>query len=308
MRAVQYGAYGGPEVLEEVTLPDPVAGPGEVVVALSAASVTPFDCKLRAGALRQFFEVDFPKVPGRDGAGVVQSVGAGVTGLAPGDAVCLMAGQGRPGSYATLRLSRPEELLPIPAGMVPLDAAALVNAGLSAWICVAEVAHVAAGMRVLIHGGSGAVGGLIVQLCRHLGAEVTATCSAAHAAMVEGLGASRVIAYDREDFGTLRDMDVVFDLVGGETHARSYPVLRRGAHLVWLVAEPIEDRGAEHGVRVTRAMISDRREPVAAMLDLAARGVLRPLIAGTLPLSRAAEAQRLVGAGRGLGGRMMLAI
>ncbi|MEX6507834.1 NADP-dependent oxidoreductase [Jiella sp. M17.18] len=307
MRAIRYDRYGGPEVLQLVDLPQAPLAPDEIRVALSHASVTPLDCKLRAGLLKAHFTVDFPKVPGRDGAGVVSEVGPAVTDFAVGDRVCLLARHGTQGSYASERVSYADDLVPIPGGLSDEAAASLVNAGLSAQVSVFETARIEAGMKVLVHAGAGAVGGLIVQLCRHLGADVTATCRAANRDYVRALGAARAIAYDTEDFATLRDQDVVFDLVGGETHARSYPVLKKGGQLVWLVAAPVVDRGAEYGVEVTRAMIADRREPVEAILTMVAKGEIVPQIAGILSLAEAAEAHRRMEAGEVTRGRLLLA-
>ncbi|MCB8840323.1 NADP-dependent oxidoreductase [Aurantimonas sp. VKM B-3413] len=307
MRAIRYDRYGGSDVLQLLDLPRAPMAPDEIRVALSHASVTPLDCKLRAGLLKAHFTVDFPKVPGRDGAGTVSEVGAAVTDFAVGDRVCVLARHGTQGSYASERVSRADDLVPIPGGLSDEAAASLVNAGLSAWVSVFETARIEPGTKVLVHAGAGAVGGLIVQLCRNLGAEVTATCRAANCDYVRSLGASRAVAYDTEDFGKLCDQDVVFDLVGGETHARSYPILKKGGHLVWLVAAPIVDRGAEYGVEVTRAMITDRREPVEAILTMAAKGEIAPQIAGVLPLAEAAEAHRRMEAGEVTRGRMLLA-
>ncbi|MCW4115257.1 NADP-dependent oxidoreductase [Aurantimonas sp. MSK8Z-1] len=307
MKAIEYQRYGGPEVLALVERPARPLEPGELRVRLSHASVTPLDCKLRAGALKAHFAVDFPKIPGRDGAGVVSEVAPDVAGFAVGDRVCVMAGHGTQGSYAEERISRAADLVAIPDGLPAAAAASLVNAGLSAFISVFDTARVQPGMKVLVHAGSGAVGGLIVQLCRGLGAEVFATCRATNRDYLLSLGAKRAIAYDAEDFGTLRDQDVVFDLVGGATHERSYPVLKRGGQLVWLVAAPIVDRGEAYGVRVSRAMIADAPAPVAAILAMAAKGEIAPQVAGVLPLAEAARAHRMMEAGAVTRGRLLLA-
>ncbi|TPW30195.1 NADP-dependent oxidoreductase [Pararhizobium mangrovi] len=308
MKAIRYHAHGDPEVLalEEVEAPE--IGPGEVLVAIRAASISPFDCKLRAGDLAAFFTVSFPQIPGRDAAGVVAAVGDGVSEFTVGDRVCVMAGIERGGSAVDLRVSTPDELVRMPAELGFVEAAGLVNAGLSAWICTIEYAEIGPGTRVLVHGGSGAVGGLIVQLARRRGADIVATCREGNRAYVEGLGADRAIAYDTEDFTTIEPVDVVFDLVGGQTHARSYSVLKKGGTLVWLVAAPITDRGDEFGVDVRRAMIADRREPVENILALAASGELRAQIAGTLPLEKAADGHAMLEAGRVTRGRLVLTL
>ncbi|MDE1991224.1 MAG: NADP-dependent oxidoreductase [Rhizobiaceae bacterium] len=305
MKAILYGEHGPADVMKYVELPDPSAGPGEVLVKLAAASVAPFDWKLRAGHLKAHFTLPMPSVPGRDGAGEIIALGEGVTGFSVGDRVSVMAGVFAQGGYAEKIAADVKNVVRIPDNLDFLQAAALSNAGLSAWICV-RTAEVKSGDKVLVHAGAGAVGGLLVQLCHFIGADVTATCRAANRDYVLGLGANRVIAYDEEDFSALRDQDVVFDLMGGEVHDKSYQVLRSGGRLIWLVADPFLDRSAEFGVTVTRAMISDDREVLQSMMDLAESGLIKPQIARTIPLAEAAEAHRLMEAGAISRGRLLL--
>ena len=305
MIAIQYDGYGPAEVLRPAVLPTPVPARDQVLVRLHAAGVAPIDWKLRAGFLKQFFTPDFPKVPGRDGAGTVVAVGEDVSEFSLGQRVGVMTDHHMPGSYAQFAACPADRVVPI-GDIAFAEAASLINAGLSAWIAGVETAQIEPGMKVLVHGGSGAVGGILVQLARHLGAEVTATCRADNVDYVLSLGAQRAIAYDREDFSTLRDLDVVVDMVGGAVHDSSYRVLRPDGHLVYLVAAPIRDRGGEFGVRVSRAMVSDRRAPVEQIIDLAARGVIRPQVAGLMPLEQAAEAHRRMEAGAVSRGRLIL--
>ena len=307
MQAMQFDRYGPPEVLHLTTLPSPQAGSGEVRIRLQAAGVAPFDAKLRAGLLQAHFQPTLPKIPGRDGVGVVDQVGAGVTGFTVGDAVCVMADPAR-GTYAEMVVCSAGLVVPRPAGLSLHQAAALLQPANSAWIAVMQTAQVAAGMQVLVHGGAGAVGSLMVQLCQHLGAVVTATCRAGNEDYVMGLGASRAIAYDRDDFGTLRHQDVVFDLIGGTTHARSYAVLRKGGHLVYLTAAPIVDTGSAFGVQVSRAIIADQPHVLVAVAQLAVEGVLRPRVAGVFALADAARAHTTLEAGQVTRGRLVLDI
>lgn len=308
MFAIAFAQYGPPDGLQPITWDPPPAAPGEVRVRMLAAGVAPVDAKLRAGLLQAHFQPPLPKIPGRDGVGVVEQIGAGVTGLKVGDSVCLMVDALGPGTYAQRVTCSAERVVARPAGLTMHQAAALLQPANSALIAVVETAQVSSGMRVLVHGGAGAVGSQMVQLCRHLGAEVTATCRADNRDYVVGLGATRAIAYDHEDFGTLRDQDVVFDLIGGDTHARSYPVLRAGGHLVYLTAAPIVDRGTGWGVRVTRAAISDQPAVLAAVAELATRGVFRPAVARVYPLADAARAHADLEAGRVTRGRVVLDI
>lgn len=307
MRAICYDAYGGPEVLRLANLPRPVPGNGQVLVRLAAAGVAPLDWKLRAGLLAAHFTPDFPKIPGRDGTGTVLACGAGVTGFAPGDRVAVMAPPaGAAGTCAEYIATDTALCAKLPDAVALIDGAALVNSGLSAWIAAMRTAQVQAGQRVLVQAGAGAVGGLLVQICAHLGAEVTATCHSRNLDYVRGLGADRAIAYDKPFPTDLPPQDIVFDLMGGAVHDACYPLLVPGGHLVWLTAAPITDRGAECGVRVSRAMITDDATAVAEVLALAAKGIVRPQVAGRMPLAETALAHTRLADGQVSRGRLLV--
>ena len=307
MRAARYVQHGSPEVISVDQVPVPEPGKGQVLVEIAAAGVAPLDWKMCAGLLQQHFTLSFPKIPGRDGAGRVVACGPGISRLAPGDRVAVMAPPaGQAGTSAQFMVADADLVVPLPDKLGFDAAAALINAGLSAWIAVMRTAQVQRGQKVLVQSGAGAVGGLMVQLCAHLGAEVTATCRATNADYVRGLGAKRVVAYDGPPATDLPPQDVVFDLMGGAVHDACYPMLAPGGHLVWLTAAPITDRGADHGVRVTRAMITDDAAVVAEVLALAAHGVLKPQIADVLPLDQIAEAHRRLAAGEVTRGRLIL--
>jgi NADPH:quinone reductase-like Zn-dependent oxidoreductase len=307
LRAAIYHRHGGPEeiAVENLPLPEPAAG--QVLVRLSAAGVAPLDWKLRAGLLRDHFSLTFPKIPGRDGAGTIIACGEGVHGFSASDRVAVMAPpMGQAGTYAEAIAVEARHVVPVPQDLDTIEAASLVNAGLSALIAVERTADVQAGQRVLVISGAGAVGGLMVQLCAAKGAIVTALCRSTNADYVRSLGAERAIAYDGPFPTDLPPQDVVFDLMGGATHDACYPLLAPGGHLVWLTAAPITDRGAAYGVRVSRAQITDDAGVVAKVLDLAAQGVLRSQIAARLPLAQAADAQRRLEAGEISRGRLIL--
>jgi NADPH:quinone reductase-like Zn-dependent oxidoreductase len=308
MQAIQYLSYGPASVLRMAELPDPEPGPGEVRVRVEAAGVSPIDAKLRAGLLQQHFSLAFPKTPGRDGVGTIDKVGPGVANAQIGERVCMLVPPLGAGTHAQAVVCALSAVVPRPRNVPSAQAAALLQPGVSAWIAMIEVARVEPGMRVLVHGGAGAVGSLMVQLGHHLGAHVTATCRADNLAFVAGLGADAAIAYDREDFAGLRGLDVVFDLIGGSTHDRSYGVLRRGGHLVYLAAEPIVERGAPFGVRVTRARIAPDARVLAAVAELAERGRWQAQVSKLLPLRDAAEAHLAYERGQVTRGRIVLQI
>ncbi len=305
-KAIRYHRYGPPEAMALESIEEPALAPGQVRVSLRAAGVAPVDTKLRAGLLQGRIELPLPKVPGRDGAGVI--VESAAEGFHVGQSVCVIAGMLDQGTYAETIVLPAERVVAQPVTLSVRQAAALLQPGASAWIPIVRTAQVQSGMKALVHAGSGAVGSLMVRLAAHLGAEVWATCSSANRDDVLALGAAGVIAYDKEDFSALRGFDVVFDLVGGGTHDRSYPVLKPGGQLVWLVAAPIRERGEEFKVRVVRSMIDDDPQCLREVAVLAQQGVMVPTVGQCFPLAEAARAHALLESGKAARGRIVLDI
>lgn len=309
MKAIQYSAYGGPEVLELVDLPAPVPAPDEALIAVRCASVIPGDWKVRAGHLQEMFPLDLPTIPGRDGAGVVTATGPDCDWARIGDELCFVTEHVEPGSYAET-VARPRSMtVPKPPGAGFAEAAAMVHAGVCAWIGLIETAGIEAGQRVLIHAGAGAIGGMAVQLAKHVGCHVYTTCSAANAAYARDLGADDIIAYDETDFvDVVSGMDVVLDLVGGDVHEKSCRVLKPAGTLAWLIAAPFDDVSATYGVTCKQVMVHDRRETLENVAEAVRHGTLRPQVSRTLPLADAAEAHRILERGENSRGRIILNI
>jgi NADPH:quinone reductase-like Zn-dependent oxidoreductase len=306
MRALLYASVGGPDVLRVGEVEDPSPGRGEVLICVRAASVGPGDCKLRAGLLQAHFSISFPKIPGRYGAGEVVALGPDVDAIRIGDRVAFAAAHDENGSCAEMIVRPRGKIASAPANVTFPEAAAVIHEGVCA-VSALGSANVGAGSRLLVHGAAGAVGGACVQLARHLGAVVTATCRECNRDYVHALGAHFVIPFDREDFSrTMADQDVVIDTQGGEVHERSYRVLKRGGRLVYLNAAPIEDRGAGHGVIVMNAIIEDSHAALSRVCRLVETGVLKPRVAMVLPLAEGALAHRLVESGAVKRGRMIL--
>ena len=304
VHAVWYDRYGPPTVLQYGArlLPEPIRG--QVRLRMHASALAQIDVKMRSGLLQSQFTPPFPKIPGRDGVGVVERVGPGVERWKPGDEACVLISPLDAGTAATHVVCDAARMVRRPAGLSLAQAAALLQPGVGAWSAV-QAASLQSGMRVLVHGASGAVGALVLQQARALGAHVTATCHHDHCEHTLAQGAHQVIAYDREDFDHLRGLDVVFDFVGGSTHARSYPLLQRGGAIVYLMAEAIQDRGVEHGVRVVRAVVTDAPDAIQAVAHLASTGVYRPLVARQMPLADAAAAHAALEAGGVRRGRVV---
>jgi NADPH:quinone reductase-like Zn-dependent oxidoreductase len=300
MLAVEFDAYGGPEVLKLRSRKAPQPAPGEVLIKVYAVSANPVDWKIRSGMLQKFFPVTFPVITGRDGAGEIMAVGKQCDASLIGRRVCFLAPRGI-GTWCE-KIALPEsEAIPFPDSVFFEQAASLPLAGISAWIALVKTANVAPGMRVLIHAAAGGVGSLAVQLARHRGAEVIGTCSGANVDFVRSLGA-QAIAYDKAPFeDAVRDVDVVLDVIGGDVHRRSYQVLKRGGMIVSLVAAPFEDLGAQYGVKVMVPQVLSDPAALTQIVALVADGKLKPCVDHVLPLSDFAKAQCLSETGHARG-------
>ncbi len=238
MRAVRIHQYGGSEnlVLEEISRPEPADD--EVLVAVHAAGVNPIDWKLREGYARERLPLQMPAILGTDISGVVEAVGSRVGKHKVGDAVFSMLGLF--GAYAEYVVVPAELVAPKPKNLTHLEAASVPLAALTAWQALFVQGGLKEGQRVLIHAGAGGVGGFAVQLAKSCGATVYATASSGNHSYVESLGADHLIDYTAGPFEQkLEDIDLVVDLVGGESTARSLTVLSEGGRLVQLVPSDI---------------------------------------------------------------------
>jgi len=294
MKAAAFRAYGGPEVLEIIDVETPRPGPGEVLVAVHAASINPVDWKMRQGLLKDYFPVAFPRIVGRDMAGEIAELGAGVTGLKVGDRVYALGDAPKQGTLA--------EFLPIDAGLVRamparlgfVEAAALPLAFLTAWISLVQTGELKRGERILIHAGAGGVGSMAIQIAKHLGATVIATCSAHNIDYVRGLGADQAIDYKTTDFAAaVRDLDMVYDTVGGAVYERSFDTLKPGGRLVWIRATPPQGAAKRPDVAVKLAVVNRQPELLDTLRELVEARILKPQVDLVLPLAEAREALRL---------------
>jgi NADPH:quinone reductase-like Zn-dependent oxidoreductase len=308
MRAISQDVLGGPEVLREVELPRPVPGLSQILVAVHASGLNPTDWKHRA---RRAFLPDPPFVLGFDVSGVVEAVGFGVTLFQPGDEVVGMLpypnGHGAHAEYVT---GPARAFARKPANLTHVEAGALPLAGLTAWQALVDTANVRAGQRVLIHAAAGGVGHLAVQIAKARGAHVIGTASAFHHDFVRGLGADEVIDYHGTDVAeAVRDVDVVLDPLGGESPLRSLATLRPGGILVSLLggSPELAEHAAAAGVRLALMLVEADHAGMAAIVDLAEAGRLRPAIAGTFPLAETAQAHALGEAGH-TAGKLVLVV
>jgi NADPH:quinone reductase-like Zn-dependent oxidoreductase len=307
MKAVLLMGHGGPEMLRYGEAPDPVAGPGDVVVDVHAASVNAADYKVRLGS-GGGGSLKFPHILGRDFSGVVAARGAGVTDLAIGDAVFGVTDQGVEGCYAEKLAIKAAIVAKKPDRLGHAEAAAMGLTSLTALWAVEDTAQLKPGETILVQGGAGGVAGFAIQLARHLGATVVTTASARNHDYVKGLGADRVIDYTTQDFSkAVADCDVVFDTVGGEVQVRSYDVLKPGGRLVWIAAAPPGFAPQRRDVRVLRPNVARDRAHLERMKALHAAGAVWPPAITRYKLADAAEAHR-VSEGRHLQGKLVLEV
>jgi NADPH:quinone reductase-like Zn-dependent oxidoreductase len=293
MRAARYNEFGGPEVITVEEIADPAPGPGQVLIEVHAASINPWDVKLRSGVTGM--QLQFPTTPGGDVEGTVKAVGDGVTSVQAGDRVWGSASSaaGNSGSMAELAITKADLIGPAPAGIDDVQAGALPLAGVSAWQALTQDLQLQSGQKLLVQGGGGAIGSIAVQIAKHLGAHVAATASAADLDYVKSLGADEVIDYKAEKFeNQIHDYDAVFDTTGQNVFDRSLSVLRRGGRAVSMTAKADEAKTAELGLTATTLSTQVKAPALAELKRLVDEGVVKVRVAQTFPLDQVADAFR----------------
>lgn len=306
MKAARIHQFGGAELIhiEDVEIPEPQ--PGEVLLRVAAASLNPVDYKIRQGEFPPVGEDQLPLTLGRDLAGTVERLGEGVSGVQVGQKVFAMIGAD--GGYAEYARVRAEYLAEVPPELYLSTAASVPLAAHTAWQALFDHGRLQPGQRVLIHGGSGGVGHFAVQFAKAKGAEVTATGSQGSLDFIRSLGADRVIDYKAERFEDVcSDIDLVIDLIAGETQQRSWAVLRPSGTLVTTLGEPQRDRPEAEGKRAIGFMAQPNGEQLKEIAALIAAGKVRPVLQKTFPLAQATEAQRYLEQGH-VHGKVVLSI
>jgi len=293
MKAAYIEKFGGPEVLQYGDLPDPVAGPGEVVVDVHAATVNAADWKFRAGEYARHSNVKFPQIPGRDFSGVVSAVGDGAD-LKVGDAVFGVLGAGKEGTYCE-KVAIPAALVAKkPDGLSHINAAALALTGLTAINSVEDTLKLQRGETILIQGGAGGVAGFAIQFAKYLGVKVITTCSAANVDYVRGLGADQVIDYNAQNFTRMvSGCDAVFDTVGGDVAKQSFAVLKPGGRAAFIASGAEAPKPDRSDVTALRPPVPRSRKAMERIAELFVAGAVKPPEVKLYKLSQAADAHRL---------------
>ena len=299
MKAVRMHAYGGPEVVAYEDVPRPQPAAGEVLVRVRAAAVNPVDWMIRNGYGKEWWGHQLPLTLGCELAGVVKSVGAEVKTLKPGEAVYGYLNLGRNGAYAEFAIAKESEVAPKPAALDFVPAAAIPVGALTSWQALFDIAKLAAGQKVLIHAAAGGVGSIAVQLAKAKGAHVIGTASARNADFLRGLGIDEVIDYQTTRFEDVaREVDVVFDTLGGETQERSFKVLKKGGVLVSSVSPPPEAMSNKHSVRGAMVQVQPNAEQLREITALIDSGKIKPFVETVLPLGEVQRAHELSQSGR----------
>ncbi len=286
MRAVVVHQYGGPEVLRLEDYPDPVPGPGEVLVRVAAASVNPIDYKRRAGLTKDFYPMHFPGLIGVDVSGTVVEIGPGVEGFSAGDRVFAMADD----TYAELCVVKAEVLAKIPEGLDLIQAAALPLATTTG-NQLSSATGIKAGQTILVVGAIGSVGRSAVFTAKVRGATVIAGVLKKQLDQAKSIGADRVVATDDDDaIANLELLDAVADTVGGRTAEKLIAKVKPGGVFATVLGAP-QNAAKYPSVKVVPVFSKFDRKTLEFMAEAVRDGKLIIPISQTLPLSEAAKAQ-----------------
>lgn len=292
MKAVRIERYGNDEVMKLVEVERPQAGQGQVLVKVKAAAVNPVDWKIREG-LGEMFGMTLPMTLGCEVAGTVEAIGAGVNELARGDEVYGYLGA-HSGGYAEYVAAPATEFVRRPKNIDAETAVSVPVGALTAWQGIFEHGKLTSGQRVFITGASGAVGSMAVQLAKWKGAHVVGSGSGRNEEFVRGLGADEFIDYKKARFeDEVKEMDVVFDTVGGETQERAFQALKKGGIMVSVANPPAAERMKQFGVTGAMVQMQSKPEQLAEIDRLVESGKLKVRVAKVMPMAEVKQAHQL---------------
>jgi NADPH:quinone reductase-like Zn-dependent oxidoreductase len=279
MKALRINDYGAPLHIDEVPVPSPA--PGQVLVQNDYTSLNGVDPGRGQGFLRQVFQLQFPWTPGGDVAGRVAAVGEGVTNFKAGDEVFGYTREG--GAYAEFVLISAASLAQRPASISAEAGAAIALVGQTATQML-ELSKVTAGQTLLILGASGGVGSLAVQLARNAGAHVIATARQSKVGALQQLGAERVIDLSQQRLEASPQVDAVLNLIGGDTVAPSYALVKKGGVAVTANRPPIAEEAARLGIQAAFVETNVATDGLNAFATLVTQGKIKPQIAAVKTL------------------------
>lgn len=305
MRAVRVHQYGGPEELKIERIPRPEPGADEVLLRVHSVGVLPADCKMRAGFFRNRGPMNFPYIPGSALSGVIEEIGSGVTRFKVGDAVFGRGFHGACADYVTTPLESAilNPTLAHKPNNLSFDEAATISGGATtAYWGLFDDANLQAGQRVLVQGAAGGVGLYAVQLAKWKGAEVIGTTSTQNVEFVRSLGADEVIDYTTTRFeDVVKEVDLIYDTVGGEITNRSLEVVKRGGMLITIIGEPSQERAAALGVDAHFSKILTSVDVLETLAHMLGKGEIKPYVGTQFALEEVRQAHELCETGHGRG-------
>lgn len=295
MKAIRIHQFGDASTLKLEEAPPLSIADDQVLVRVRDAGVNPIDWKIRQGYLKNVMPASFPMIIGQDFAGEVSQRGKSVNQFAAGDRVFGFA----QGSYAEYAVAPVSTVASLPGSIDFATAAALPTAGSTALQIVRDVVDPKAGKTILIQGAAGGVGSYATQISQYLSLRVIGTASGDDLDYLQSLGVAVVIDYKRERFeDTVRGVDAVIDLVGGETLARSYAVVKPGGVLATTV-QPVDEAAAKRaGIRAVQVIMKRDAKDLTELAHLVEQGAVKPRLAQRMDLNQAKEAQELSESGR----------
>lgn len=292
MKAAQINQYGGKEVVEILDAPKPVPNEEKIVVQIKAAGVNPADFKMRQGYFAKMVPLQFPVTLGGDFSGVVSDVANG-SEFKVGDEVYGQSSAltGGSGSFAEFALAPLKNIAIKPKNTSHSEAASLPLAGVSALQGLLEYIYLKEGQKILIQGGAGGIGTFAIQIAKHIGAYVYTTAKTEDVVYVKKLGADEVIDYTKEKFeDRVRDVDAVFDLVGGDTYTRSYQTLMKGGIIVSLLEELNQELMDKYEVNAITQFTQVTAPRLEKLCGLVEQGIVTTRVARMFPLDQTADA------------------
>lgn len=287
MNAAVLHEYGGPSKLHYESIDDPTVGPGEVRIRVLAASINPVDWKMRSGEARERFPVEFPGILGRDVAGIVESLGEGVTGFAEGDKVFALARR----TYAELCVVKATELATIPQGLDMVAAGTVPLVSLTGDQLIRSATEVQPGQTILLTGAAGSVGRCALFCALELGAKVIAGVRKKQIDEVLALGATAAIDLGSdEELARVGLLDGVADTIGGKLAPKLLAKVKPGGTYGSVLGPP-QDAALHPLVRIKPMMAQPNPQTVAHYGEALREGKLTLPLDRAMPLSEAAEAQ-----------------
>ena len=307
MQAARIHRFGPPDVIELDDIPRPEPGPDQVLVRVKSAGVGPWDALIREQ--KSVVSVPLPITLGSDLAGIVESVGSAVSGFHPGDRVYGVTNSQFVGAYAEFALASANRIAKKPDSLTWNEAASAPVVAVTAWQMLFDYAKAQAGQTVLIHGAAGNVGAYAVQLANRAGLGVYATASSEDLPFVRSLGVEKAIGYETGRFeDVVPKVDIVLDMVGGDTKNRSYYAIKPGGILVSVVSNASPGFDPPSGVQSVFFLVDVTTERLEKLTTLFDRGELRARVGTVLPLAHAREAHEMLAGAPHQSGKIVLTV